>query len=164
MDAACIDLSSAKGRNGMHYTALSRVRSPEGLFFQKSHSQAAKEPDPEDGPVSAFAGIYITTSKEVKRQMAHMSENRRLVLNPLPLLHDGEGKFTISVNNVSTLRSNLRHLSIAQISWQAMSSFSKRLACSREKQKLMNSPGPSYWVAYPPTTKRARARIFNHHG
>lgn len=42
MDAACMDLSNAKGKAGMHYTALSCVCTAESLYFQKSPSHAAK--------------------------------------------------------------------------------------------------------------------------
>ena len=62
MDAVSMDLSNALGgRAGMHYTALSRVRTPEGLYFQKSTGKAVKAGSRH---VSAFAGQHITTVAE----------------------------------------------------------------------------------------------------
>lgn len=112
MDAACIDLSNAKGKAGMHYTALNRVRTAEGLYFQKCPSQAAKTTLTKEG-MSAFAGQYITTSATVVTEMERMRTQCQLSLlpEPLPARNDEDiGTFTMTFNNVSTLRKIFHHI------------------------------------------------------
>lgn len=107
MDAVCVDLSNAKGRAGMHYTALSRVRTAEGLYFQKSASNLVKKATKQ---LSAFAGMHITTSKEVVEEMERMRRDCPLELHPAPLTSCRDAILTITMNNVSTLRPNNRHI------------------------------------------------------
>lgn len=112
MDAVCIDLSDAKGKAGMHYTALSRVQTTEGLYFQKSTNQASSRTCAQV-QVSAFAGQHIATSKEVIVEMERMRTQCQLILHPEPLPARVDGNFdtfTITSNNVSTLRKNFRHI------------------------------------------------------
>lgn len=107
MDAVCVDLSNAKGRAGMHCTALSRVRTAEGLYFQKSASNLVKTSTKQ---LTAFAGKHITTSKEVVAEMERMRRDCQLELHPTPLTTCDDAILTITMINVSTLRPNNRHI------------------------------------------------------
>lgn len=86
---------------------MSWVRTYEGLYFQKAASNAANKLY---NQVSAFAGKHIKTEKKVVEEMKRMRRDCQLELHPAPLNASHDAIFTITMNNVSTLRTNIRHI------------------------------------------------------